>query len=412
MIKSYTRLRWDLGYPSRLMKRAGYFVRARVRSWKGDPFLRNVNGVPTQNAAKRALFVYRTEPFLLDESFPAFQSHESYKQAKQIASVLGEQGYVVDVADASDKRFEVRERYDLIVCHRTDLKVSEENLGESTRRVYLASGMNHTFHNEAVRGRYAEVKKRKGVDLKIRQIVSEDYSFVRRAHAIAGFGNASNVGSWGEIVKCPVFPFNNWGWADPATSGATQIASGRRRFLYYASGSQVRKGLDLLLEVAREHHEWELFICSGFEFEEDFCRCYREEMFSLPNVHAVGWTNPGSPAFREISALCEFVILPSCEEGQPGSVVQAMHRGLIPVVTRESGIDVSGFGLQIRDISVAGVADAMARAASLSDDQCDERHRLTSDIAKHEYSERSFLSRWREIVCQIERIPMEKRSME
>ena len=39
-----------------------------------------------------------------------------------------------------------------------------------------------------------------------------------------------------------------------------------------------------------------------------------------------------------------FSILPSCSEGSPGTVVDSMQQGLIPVLTKEAGIDVAGFG--------------------------------------------------------------------
>ncbi len=44
-----------------------------------------------------------------------------------------------------------------------------------------------------------------------------------------------------------------------------------------------------------------------------------------------------------------FSIFPSCSEGQSGSVLTTMSLGLIPIVTKEVGIDVFDKGFLIND---------------------------------------------------------------
>ena len=111
------------------------------------------------------------------------------------------------------------------------------------------------------------------------------------------------------------------------------------RFLFLASRGQVHKGLDLLLELFALEPDLELVVCSQFHKERDFVRAYRRELFATPNIHPVGFVDVRSPAFAALQAECGAMILPSCSEGQSGTVTAALSYGLPPIVSRECGFD-------------------------------------------------------------------------
>lgn len=52
-----------------------------------------------------------------------------------------------------------------------------------------------------------------------------------------------------------------------------------------------------------------------------------------------GWIDSHSPAYADILGRCKFAYVPTYEEGQMGSLLEAMHCGCIPITTRASGID-------------------------------------------------------------------------
>jgi hypothetical protein len=49
--------------------------------------------------------LYLTRPFLAKDEDPQFLRHQNFRQSRQIAALLGELGYVVDVADAKERSF-------------------------------------------------------------------------------------------------------------------------------------------------------------------------------------------------------------------------------------------------------------------------------------------------------------------
>jgi hypothetical protein len=58
-----------------------------------------------------------------------------------------------------------------------------------------------------------------------------------------------------------------------------------------------------------------------------------------------------SPRFRELARICNWTILPTCSEGQPGSVLECMAHGLIPILPDEANISLGNIGVRLPDCS-------------------------------------------------------------
>jgi glycosyltransferase involved in cell wall biosynthesis len=52
-----------------------------------------------------------------------------------------------------------------------------------------------------------------------------------------------------------------------------------------------------------------------------------------------GWIDSRAPEYARILQGCRFAYVPTYEEGQMGSLLEAMHCGCVPITTRASGID-------------------------------------------------------------------------
>jgi glycosyltransferase, family 1 len=113
-----------------------------------------------------------------------------------------------------------------------------------------------------------------------------------------------------------------------------------QNFLYFASGDQAHKGLDLLLEVFSERDfPYSLFICSTFKSEKEFCSVYQKELYETKNIHAVGFADIMGDEFHKILERCAYVIVPSCSEGQMGSALTVMSAGVIPILSKVCGFN-------------------------------------------------------------------------
>ena len=163
------------------------------------------------------------------------------------------------------------------------------------------------------------------------------------------------------------------------------------------------KGLDLLLEVFPAQKDLHLFVCGGYRREKDFCKLYAEELFSTPNIHPMDFIFVDSPAFQKISKQCAFVIHPACSEGHAGSVIQCMHAGLIPIVSRETGIDVERIGYLLQDDSLETLRDAILSVSFLSPEVLERQSLRVVETAKREYTEETFVRRWKEMLVDVHR---------
>lgn len=378
---------------------AARLVRA-LTGYPGYPVAYNVNGSSERTHGQRALLLYRLKAFRLREADHEFFSHHNLRGGRLIAAVLAERGYTVDVANGIDsRRRRPAGRYDLVICDRADLR---GELPAGATGIFLATTIEHRAHNASLRRRHARLAERRPPPVRPRRIYEEKMPYARAAHAIMAIGNELTGGSWRTVGRGPVHRFNNHGYPETefAFEGKNFVAA-RRHFLFYAGGSQVQKGLDLLLEVFPRRPDLHLYVCSPFESEAEFCACYRKELYETANVHPVGWVLANGPTFRELAQRCAFIIHPSCSDGQAGAVVHGMYAGLIPMVTREAGFDPEDVGVTFADDSLEEIDRAIAEVARQPASWHADQSRRARRIAESTYSEEAFRDRWHALIDQL-----------
>jgi glycosyltransferase involved in cell wall biosynthesis len=325
------------------------------------------------------------------------------KQCLQIAAALGEAGYVVDIADVFDDRHFPTGNYNLVVSHRVDQRHGREFFCPDTTYVYLASGMNHIVHNRYLRARYDALNARRGCELQPLTLNTESMPYVRFADAVAGFGNSLTVGTWSEATEAAILPFNNYGFASISDrSTSKDFGEACRNFLFFASRDQVGKGLDLLLEIFPRTPDLHLYVCSAFAHEKSFVKCFERELYHTPNIHPIGRVPIKSQAFDDLVSRCAYVILPTCSEGQPGSVVQCMHAGLIPLVTRESGIDLKDLGAIFPDNGISSIENSIVEVAARPKEWHRQQALGVRRLALDAFSEHAFVRRWAAILRGVD----------
>jgi glycosyltransferase involved in cell wall biosynthesis len=376
-------------------------LRKALTRHKRYPVLYNIYGADESRVGKRALLVYVVKAFLATADDTPSEGHQNLRRARALATVLSEFGYIVDVADTRDQGFEVDRSYDLVLKDRVRLNHFEPAPG-GTKRLLLATTMNHVAHNWNLRARHQRLYQRRGRQIQIRRLYNEKLTYASEVDAIVGIGNESTLGTWRQSSPARIHMVDNFGLSDTRFVFETKdFGAARKRFLYFASGSQVQKGLDLLLEIFPHLPALDLYVCSQFGKETDFCECYHKELFETPNVHPVGWIKVNGPEFYELAGKCAYVISASCSEGQSGSVVQCMYAGLIPVVTRETGIDTEDFGITFGDDSLEEIERVIVRLAGLPETWHREHSLKTRQVAEEKYSEAAFVARWREILAEV-----------
>ncbi|KKS98622.1 MAG: type 11 methyltransferase [Candidatus Gottesmanbacteria bacterium GW2011_GWA2_43_14] len=119
-------------------------------------------------------------------------------------------------------------------------------------------------------------------------------------------------------------------------------------FIYLTSEIGLRKGFDIVYSLFtqpqildRKFHLKIMGLPTNSFYEQKLNRFLK----ILGNkAEHYGWVDAGNLKYRRIVANSDFFIFPSLEEGQAGTAVEALDSGLIPLVSRNCGIDFAPFG--------------------------------------------------------------------
>lgn len=349
--------------------------------------------------ARRALLLYLNDWWNPLDYLRKRSSHQNLHQARDIALLLQKRGYACDVAHYKNKEFFVDRPYDLIISHRFDAGFLRVPKPAAARYLCLTTTQAPQINNQVAGQRREEVGRRRGGQLSKLRDVSEDLSFLRQADGLASFGDESVAAGWRENFGGPIRTFNNWPFEIPWPK-EKDWARARTGFLFLASGSQVHKGLDLVLEAIQKLPEARLYICSYFKSEKDFCALYQREIFHSPNVIPVGLVNIRSARFQRILADTAFAIMPSASDACPGSVVQAASCGLVPVLSRYCGVGWPE-AIYAEALTVEEVRMRMEECLAMSTEAIQERSRAVQQRMERECSRAAFQRRWEEILDEI-----------
>lgn len=349
------------------------------------PLLKNVLD---SNYLRNALLVYITEPFITGIN----DKHQNSWQVIEIAKAISKFGYNIDVCDYNYNKSDFNKKYDLLIdLHPRDNAVYNKFLKSNCIKIAYLTGSNTSFSNIAEQKRINDVYRRRNIKLIPRRqalLISkriEDYD------AAFFIGNEYNLKTFSEFKMPPVYFIKNTGYD-------FNFCNERRKannFMFLGSAGQVHKGLDLLLEVfAEKCKNCNLYVCSSFENESDFCKAYKYELYNTSNIHPIGFVDIKSDKFKEIAEKCAYMIMPSCSEANAGSVLTAMSAGIIPIVSRECGFEDDEV-IHLKDCSKECLEDSIKFYASKDDEWIKSESEKAVKIVKERYSEECFI----EFIC-------------
>lgn len=353
---------------------------------KKMPLLKNVLD---SNYLRNALLVYVTEPFITGMN----NTHQNNWQVIEIAKAISSFGYNVDVCDYNYNKSDFNKKYDLLIdLHPRDNAVYNKFLKPDCIKIAYLTGSNTSFSNIAEQKRIDDVYKRRKVKLIPRRQAMLISKRIENYDAAFFIGNEYNLKTFSEFKMPPVYFIKNTGYD-------FNFCNERRKannFMFLGSAGQVHKGLDLLLEVfAEKCKDCNLYVCSSFENESDFCKAYKNELYNTPNIYPVGFVDIKGDKFKEIAEKCAYMIMPSCSEANAGSVLTAMSAGMIPIVSCECGFEDDEV-IHLKDCSKECIEDSIKFYASKDCEWIKSESEKSVNIVKERYSEECFI----EFICK------------
>ncbi len=348
---------------------------------------------------KRALLSYIVHPFGISEDNPRFYRHINIWRAPEIVTILNELEYLVDVVGYKDEKFVPTNNYDLFIGHGgfNFTKIAGK-LPQNTIKIYFTTNCYWIFSNQQNSARCEALRERRGMKLPVDRFLNPgEEGALLVADGVIGIGSDFSRRTYEHFS--PVIMFNNTALFDDYYEHHNKdFEKGKQHFLYFAGQGNVRKGLDLLLEafVDLKQHLW---ICSSIDSK--FMEVYFNELHNYSNIHLVGLIQPRSAKFYEIMDTCNYVILPSCSEGQPHSVIECMNQGLIPIVSPACNIDVEGYGMMLNTCTIEEIEKVVLKCAALSTSQCKVISAKTREAIRNSFSVNSFYNNMKNALLQL-----------
>ena len=371
-------------------------VESRVVSLAPPPLA----GQPASRPVGRALLSYILDPFLLPEGSPEPHSHTHFWESREIGRLLVAAGFELDVIHWTNRSFLPERPYDLFIDVRLNLERLGPLLGPDCLKLMHIETAHCDFYNPAQRRRLAELAERRGFRLAPYKLL-EPNGAIEHAHAATILGNRATQATYAHAGK-PLWPVPiSQPFLYPFPP-AKDYLEARRRFLWFGSGGLLHKGLDRVLEVFAALPDLELTVLGPIDREPEFERAFHRELYRTPNIHTHGWIDVASPEFLAIAHRHLALVYPSCSEGQNGGAVTCMHAGLIPLLSRESGIDLDAeYGVELVSSSLEEIRGRVLELAARPPADLEAMSRSAWEWVRAHHTREQFSRVYRSSVLEI-----------
>lgn len=366
------------------------FIKRLRRKLTGVVYLKT-----TKSVRGTVLFSYITYPFLRPEG--EAEMHTNYWQCRLIAQMFLDKGYHVDVIDWTNKTFIPRKKYAYVFDIHDNLERFLPYLPKSCVKIVHLTTCEWRFNNAAEQRRLQDLEVRRGVKLKQRRALLPARG-QELADAVSMFGNeitAQTYPSSESFVRIPQSTNVLFPWIE------RDYAQAAKHFVWVGGAGMVHKGLDLVLEVFKDLPGYQLAIFGNVAGEADFEDLYRRELYESPNIRCYGKIALTSDAFQEVAKHSAALMYPSCSESQAGAVIECMHAGLIPLITKECGVDVAPFGTILSSVKVEDLRQEVIKIAESSPNDLQTRARQAWEYANTHHTREQFAKGYQAFIDSI-----------
>jgi hypothetical protein len=345
-----------------------------------------------KNNNKKCLLIYLSSPLTWKQNDPRLDWHENFRQSKQIAETLAFNGYQTDIIDMYDSLFVPEKEYKLFIGHGPNAIRILEYLKPTCKKICLTTGQYGPYANQQVQQRYNDLSLRKNKNYQPvypSSLKKEDYEIFDE---IVCFGNEINIETF-KPLDMPVYGFPNY--ANPNISFIESSQKNSKHFIYIAASRHILKGLDLLLEIFSANPSWHLHIFGKLdsEIKDNF-----QEYLACRNIHQHGYVKMGSRTFTHICKKSMFYISPTCSDSMQGTTLNAMAAGVIPVITRDTGVKLFGCGYYIKDVSIPALTKQIEKCTKIDDITHKKLSHLALEVVNQHYRPKNFLDAWNKII--------------
>ncbi|MEK9201729.1 MAG: glycosyltransferase, partial [Patescibacteria group bacterium] len=348
------------------------------------------------------LISYITEPFTLAPSEPFSNLHTMYWECYEIVQLFREKGYACDIVNANNTRFVPKKPYVVYIDTENSIERLSKHLPKNCKKVFYILISYWKAYNDAEKCRLDALEKRRGVRLLPRRKMLPSRNALL-ADYLVGFGNKAIFNTFKQFNK-PIFFIPISSVVKYDFPDQKDWIKARKNFLWIGGGGAVLKGLDIALEAFAMMPDLQLHVCGPVAAEKDFVDAYKKELFETPNIHVYGRIDVGGSQFAQILDTCAAVVYPSGGEGSSGAIVQAMHAGLVPIVTHETGIQESAGYIPLEKPTPESIMKTVREFSDMPEEKIREFSKKIWSYSREHYTRESFSAAYEHFIEDILKI--------
>lgn len=347
-----------------------------------------VQNIGTGKESKKVLLYFKSDPFFSKRLRNKYV-HTNNEEIVSMVKILNEFGYLVDVVDRDSSWEEILKlkdiNYDLLIsnCAGNSAKhhIEMSNQLSFKKRVVFAAGPEPIESNKLVAAQYKRFEDRNNLEFAPQRMVKganfEDR--FQNIDSIFYIGNEFGKSTYSkyDIPSHRIYPSTSFKINDNVDLSSKDP----KHFVYFGGNGAICKGLDLVLETFDGLTDLKLDICAPND-DEKFWNFYKDVLKRNPNITYHGFVKIGGEKYNEITKSASYIIFPGSAEGCATSVTTCMRRGIIPVVTYQTGVDIGDFGHLIESTDVSYIEELVTSVSQTSKDELDIRIKKTIEESK------------------------------
>lgn len=320
-------------------------------------------------------------------------SHQNNREAIVMAKVFNDMGYNVYFMQYNSKKRLPDIDCRMVFGHEPNFDRACEKY-KNARKIYYGVSTYYEYRNQKIASMTAYLNKYFDCNIPLRRIIMP-HKGIEYANEILLIGSSRTIETFplefrekitliNQSSQCPVIDEIRY--------------APENEYFFMAGGGNALKGVAVLITYFYKHPEKILHWIGPIEKD------VKEAISNYigGNIHVYGFISTSDQQVLSIMQRCNYIIYPSgVEGGVPGSVINAMRNGLIPLVTPWASFDgIENYGYVMKDADVESVACAVKWAEELSKTEvielkkkCAEYARATYTIENYEEQFRNYMSK-------------------
>lgn len=330
-------------------------------------------------------------------------SHSGIWESMEMLRLLNEAGYIVDYFNTWKEDLTIDwNKYELVIDERNNLPRCDS---DRPVKVYYSTGVYWLKQNIGESTRVAAFLRRTGIKTLTKRyakpLQSDEF-----ADLVTHFGSESQLEYF--TPRYGFVPLDISCVTEPH-SVSKDMSTARNHFVWFGGAGFLHKGVDVAIEAFKQMPNTILHILGGINEDKEFNDWLNNVSENYPNIIFHGWMDTESDAFNTLLSNAIGVMLPSASETGSTSVPQAMHFGLLPIVTSTVNLrcpNELSFVIDETesDLIIAGLLRAVQKVQALSNDELTRLSKLCRAYAQENFSKKAYTRSFKRLLARVDEV--------